>query len=110
MKLKVYCTEPVMHFGRMLMDDLVANVKNDQTVIMVNNEKFRREQLEKAKTTSKFPIFSSLENLSLILKNNQNDDENYPEPASKHPKLQSNEGKTFFSRLIRVFFFMINWG
>ena len=90
-----------MHFGRMLMEDLVANVKNDQTVIMVNNEKFRLEQLEKTKSASKFPIFSSLENLSLTLKTNQNDDDDDDKPpALKQPKLQTNEG--MFKLLVNV--------
>lgn len=88
-----------MHFGRMLMEDLVANVKNDQTVIMVNNEKFRQEQLQKAKSASKYPIFSSLENLSLTLMNANKEGDNRADlddvdkqPVTKQARLQKIEG------------------
>lgn len=86
-----------MHFGRMIMEDLVKNVKNDETVMMVNNEKFRQEQLEKTKTASKFPIFSSLENLSLTLKNSEADvDLDEQPPVSKQAKLQPQEGNSLY--------------
>jgi len=78
------------------MEDLVSIVKNDQTVIMVNNEKFRQEQLDKTKSTTKFPIFSSLENLSLTLKTSNNDDgedQDDRPPVTKQPKMQPEEGQ-----------------
>lgn len=92
-----------MHFGRMLMEDLVGCVKNEQTVIMVNNEKLRKEQLETmesitaSKPSKASVLFRTLENLSLALNSGGKEvdnDERDEEPVAKQAKidLQPSDG------------------
>ncbi|RNA33688.1 integrator complex subunit 9 [Brachionus plicatilis] len=58
-RANIYCTEPLMHFGRMLMQELTHLVKNNQIVNDKNSE-------EKAHL-HKFPLFHGLSHLSLDL-------------------------------------------
>jgi hypothetical protein len=84
----------------MLMEDLVGCVKNDQMVIMVNNEKLLKEQLETkgSITASKASVlFRTLENLSLALNSGGKEvdnDERDEEPVAKQAKidLQPSDG------------------
>jgi integrator complex subunit 9 len=62
----VYCTEPVLNFGRMLMEELVHYVKPSQTVsIDYSNEASR--------VLNRFPIFKTLTNLAVNLSKNDSE-------------------------------------
>lgn len=57
-RANIYCTEPLMHFGRILMQELTHLVKNNQFINTQNNDQ---------NTSNKFPLFHGLSHLSLDL-------------------------------------------
>jgi hypothetical protein len=72
-RAQIYCTEPVLNFGRMLMEELTSYIKNNQT-IMLNNQssraKFNNSDLANTYSSSlldKFPLLKSLGNLAMNL-------------------------------------------
>ena len=62
-RASVYCTEPVMQFGKMLMEELTHYVKSSQTTLLSN-------QLNDASVSStKYPLFRTLQHLSIKINN-----------------------------------------
>jgi integrator complex subunit 9 len=41
----VYCTEPVMHFGRMLMEELTYFIKNNQSISIKSDNSFETSKI-----------------------------------------------------------------
>lgn len=66
-RAKIYCTEPIMHFGRMLMEELTHYLKVNQA-ILPENLALTETDLPSEETSSKFPLFSKLKNLSIKIK------------------------------------------
>ncbi|CAF0809066.1 unnamed protein product [Brachionus calyciflorus] len=58
-RANIYCTEPLMHFGRMLMEELTNSIKSNH---LNNNSNTENSDLQ-----SNFPLFKTLEHLSLDL-------------------------------------------
>lgn len=84
----IYCTEPVMHFGRMLMEELTHSVKNNQSVIL-NNQKEKQNQANSNDFLSKFSLFRTLAHLSLNLTNKETEmDLDNDAPPNKQAKIQ----------------------
>lgn len=59
-RANIYCTEPLMHFGRVLMQELTHLVKNSPFINDKNNQEI--------KNLNKFPLFHGLSHLTLNLK------------------------------------------
>jgi integrator complex subunit 9 len=60
----IYCTEPVMQFGKMLMEELTHYVKSSQT-IMLNNNHQEHHQMANETDKKKYPLFRTLEHLAI---------------------------------------------
>lgn len=70
----VYCTEPIMQFGKMLMDELTFLIKSNQ-MVMINNEKSAtssntsqssiKTSAKTVSNTDKYPLFRTLSNLAI---------------------------------------------
>jgi hypothetical protein len=74
-RARIYCTEPTLNYGRMLMEELTGYVKSSQTVA-VNNEQARAKQaattanskeIESFSLLNKFPLLKSLGSLAMSL-------------------------------------------
>ena len=75
-RAQIYCTEPVMNFGRMLMEELTHYIKSNQT-IAVNNQQARNKQINESSNSllllHKFPLFRTLGKLAINLSKKEED-------------------------------------
>jgi len=85
----IYCTEPVMQFGKMLMEELTHYVKNNQTIILNNqlNHSQTVDEINSKNGQTTYPLFRTLQHLSINI--------NKEETRLKvNPDFISNTGKT----------------
>lgn len=89
----IYCTEPVMQFGKMLMEELTHYVKNNQQLRPQTSDE--SANIELAKDESKFPLFRTLKHLSISLNKKETsppkDAQSEPSSIVSSIRLKSNE-------------------
>lgn len=90
-RASVYCTEPVMHFGRMLMEELTTSIKSEQSIV-VNNEKQAEQTSANQPKAKNFPLFRTLEHLAVNLgQDDASIDVDDREPPSKQVKVDDTD-------------------
>ena len=72
----IYCTEPVMQFGKMLMEELTHYVKNNQTIMLNNQQMHANQQADEQNSANndslKYPLFRTLKHLSIKINKGEN--------------------------------------
>lgn len=81
-RAQVFCTEPVMNFGRMLMEELTGHVRNPSSAKSSNSQVSNRNNDAKSSMLSKFPLFRTLGNLAISLNKETNNGYNYKDEDS----------------------------
>lgn len=81
----IYCTEPTLHFGRMMMEELTHFIKNNQTI---QQEPQQNELKGLKKLTNKFPLFKALENIIYSNQDDENNNDNLHASTSSLSSLQ----------------------
>ena len=72
----IYCTEPVMQFGKMLMEELTHFIKYNQSI----SSNMNRTNENKGDKTNEYPLFRTLQHLSIkINKKSDNAETNLTE-------------------------------
>lgn len=98
-RANIYCTEPIMYFGRMLMEELTHSIKSN-----LNAEKLH-DQTPPENLLNKFPLFRTLSHLSINLTKKDDIPNTDPmdtsvgeeEPPNKQAKLVQNQTESIDS-------------